>query len=232
MTQYFRPSKNRFTLFFENLSVTAAIIWLNIIFFVVTIISLYLSKDNISFLALQPNNILHGKYLWTLITHMFVHIEPLHLFFNMFALFSLGKLCEKIIGRKRFFGFYLVSGFIAGLFSVIASGFFGSGLGERIFGSSDVFMIGASGAIFGIAGLFVILLPRLKFSIIFLPFWALPAYIMIPAFLVVLWILSISLNLPVGNMAHFSGLLAGLIYGFYLKNKYKKKVYLLQRMFR
>ena len=93
-------------------------------------------------------------------------------------------------------------------------------------------MVGASGAIFAIAGLYVILLPRLRFSIIFFPFFSLPAYIMIPAVLFIFWGLSAVFNWPIGNVAHFGGFLAGLIYGLYLKGKYPGKVNRLQRMFR
>jgi membrane associated rhomboid family serine protease len=55
---------------------------------------------------------------------------------------------------------------------------------------------------------------------------------MIPGVLFVIWALSIMFSWPVGNVAHFGGLIAGVIYGSYLKLKYKKKVIVLQRMFR
>ena len=210
--------------------------WLIIINSVVSIIAFILfavSENYLDYLALKPENILQGKYLWTLVTHMFVHGGFLHLFINMFVLFSLGSLCERIIGKKRFIWFYLLSGLFAGILSVLLSGLLGNTeLGTRIFGSPDIFMVGASGAIFAIAGLYVILLPKLKFMIIFLPFFSLPAYIMIPLVLFIVWIISIIGNFPIGNVAHFGGFLVGLVYGFYLKNKYKRKVLRLQRMFR
>jgi len=93
-------------------------------------------------------------------------------------------------------------------------------------------MVGASGAIFAVAGLFVVLLPKLKFSIIFLPFWSFSAYKIIPIILFAMWALSISLGLPIGNTAHFGGFIAGITYGFYLKTKYKNKVMMLQSYFR
>jgi len=187
----------------------------------------------INYFALQPSSILQGKYLPSLILHMFTHTMPLHLFVNMFVLFSLGGLCEKIIGRKRFIWFYLISGLFAGILSVLLAGFFGTtDLGARIFGSPEIFMVGASGAIFAIAGLYVILLPKLKFMIIFLPFFSFPAYIMIPAALFVMWGASILWNWPIGNVAHFGGFLVGLVYSLYLRTKYRKKVQRLQRYFR
>jgi len=199
--------------------------------FFIILFSLYGNEDRIIYFALNPSLIMQGKYLWALLIHMFSHVSYMHLFVNMFALLSLGRLSEKIIGKKRFIWFYLLAGLFAGILAVILSGLFGYGIGEKIFGSPNSFMLGASGAIFGIAGLFVILLPKLRFSIIFLPFWSFPAYKIIPFILVAMWALSISLGLPVGNTAHFGGFLAGIIYGLYLKSKYRNKVIMLQRQF-
>lgn len=216
----------------KEMSATAWIVWINVLMFFVILISLYGNQNRIIYFALNPSLILQGKYLFTLILHMFSHVYPAHLFVNMFALLSLGKLSERIIGRKRFIIFYLISGVFAGILSVILSGLFGYGLGAKIFGAPDTFMLGASGAIFAIAGLFVILLPKLKFSIMFLPFWSFPAYKMIPAIVIIMWVLSISIGLPIGNVAHFGGLIAGLVYGLYLKSKYKNKVAMIQTYFR
>ena len=116
---------------------------------------------------------------------------------------------------------------------VLLAGFFGNTeLGARIFGSPDIAGVGASGAIFAIAGLFMILLPKLKFTIIFFPFFSLSAYIMIPLVLFATWLVSAGTGLPVGNTAHFGGFLLGVIYGFYLRSKYSNKVARLNRMIR
>src|SRR3989338_8983334 len=142
-----------------NLSVVA---WLIIITTAISLIGfIAFAFNGIDYIALKPTNIAQGKYLWTLITHMFVHGGPFHLFINMFVLFSLGSLSEKIIGRKRFLWFYTLSGLFAGILSVLLPALYGSTpWGARIFGSPDVYMVGASGAIFAIAVLFVMLLPK------------------------------------------------------------------------
>ncbi len=218
--------------FFANLSAVGWIIFINVVVSVGAFISWGFFPDSVKYFALKPESILAGAYLWTLVTHMFSHGGFFHLFINMFVLFSLGGLCERIIGRKRFVWFYLISGLFAGILSVVLAGYFGFGLGERIFGSPEIFMVGASGAIFAIAGLFVVLLPRLKFFIIFLPFFSFPAYIIVPAVLFLTWIASVAGGLPIGNVAHFGGFLSGLFYGFYLRSKYKRKVQMLQKRFR
>lgn len=83
-----------------------------------------------------------------------------HLLFNMISLFFIGNFVEKIIGRKRFFWFYLISGILAGLFYVILSYFFGVGyIGEKLFINPNIFAVGASGAIFALLGLLSLLTP-------------------------------------------------------------------------
>jgi len=221
--------------FFANLSITNWIILINVVFFFLSFPLIIANSDNIKYVALQPAGILQGKYLWTLITHMFMHGSFFHLLINMFVLFSLGNFCERIIGKKRFIWFYLISGLISALFFIVLAGLFGgSELGFRLFGSPDIFAVGASGVIFAIAGLFVILTPKIRFAIIFFPFFSLPGYIMIPAVLLLMWILSFLFpaSFPFGNSAHFGGFIAGLVYALYLKNKYPKKTQMLGRMFR
>ncbi len=228
MSPRYNPSAKRY-----KFSVVTWLIIITVIISIAGFIFFQISEQYTAYLALQPTNISHGQYLWTIITHMFVHGSIPHLLINMFVLFSLGSLCERIIGRKRFIWFYLVAGLFAGLLSVALSLAFGTTtLGAKIFGSPDIYMVGASGAIFAIAGLYVILLPKLRFMIIFLPFFSLPAYIMIPVVLFLTWIVSFLGNFPIGNAAHFGGFLVGLFYGLYLKSKYKRKVQLLQKMFR
>src|SRR3989344_4724776 len=107
--------RRSFVDFFRNLSVVG---WLVSISLVASFIAFFLfanpDSELINNFALKSTNILQGKYLWSLIIHIFVHGSFVHLFVNMFVLFSLGSLCEKIIGRKRFLWFYLVSGLFAG----------------------------------------------------------------------------------------------------------------------
>ena len=215
-----------------NLPITILIIIFTVIFSLIGFISWAVNEESLAYFALKPENILQGKYLWTLITHIFSHGGLLHLFVNMFVLFSLGGLCERIIGRKRFFWFFLISGILAGILSVFLSGYFGYGILEKVFGAPNVYMVGASGALFAVAGLLMMLLPKLRFSIIFLPFFSLPAYIMVPLVLFLTWIVSILAGFPIGNVAHFGGFLVGLVYGYYLRSRYRKKIMLLERFFR
>ena len=221
--------------FFGKFSATKLIIYANVIFFVLVIILFKIIPNIFDYISLSPINIFQGKYLWTFFTSMFMHapsIITVHLLINMFVLFSLGGMMERIIGKKRFLWFYLISGLIAGLLFVFLSYFFGNTeLGAKIFGSPELSAVGASGAIFAIAGLFMVLTPKLKFMIIFLPFFSLPAYIMIPLVLFGTWLVSSSTGFPIGNTAHFGGFLCGVLYGLYLRKKYPKKTQMLSKQF-
>ena len=218
--------------FLDRMPVYLWIIVITSIISIAALIFFSINPETISIFALQPSAILAGQTLWTLVLHFFVHGSFFHLLINMFVLFSLGSLTERIIGRKRFFWLYIISGLFAGILSVLLSGFFGNGIFEKAFGGPEVYMVGASGAIFAVAGLLMVLLPRLRFSIIFLPFFSLPAYIMVPVVLFLTWFISVVSGLPVGNVAHFGGFIAGMIYGICLRQKYPQKTAMLQRHFR
>jgi len=75
---------------------------------------------------------------WRLVTYMFLHGGLLHIAFNMWCLWDLGALCESLYGRWTFLGIYLLTGIAGGLASV---GW-----------NPGVLSVGASGAIFGLAG--------------------------------------------------------------------------------
>jgi len=223
--------------FFNRLSVTTTIIILNVIVFLAiffAFVFIRLSGQGspesfISYIALNPSIFIDG-YIWTLLTSMFTHLGLSHLLLNMVSLFFIGTFVERLIGRKRYAWFYLVSGLIAGIFFVVFA-YFGTFFpqGQSLFGGITDSAVGASGAIFGLGGLLAVLIPRLRvlvFFIVPMPLWAAMSVL-----LVGFWIISVIAGLPIGNTAHFGGLLVGLIYGFYLRTKYARKVALLNRMF-
>ncbi|HSK32249.1 MAG TPA: rhomboid family intramembrane serine protease [Propionicimonas sp.] len=76
---------------------------------------------------------------WELLTSVFTHVEPLHIGFNMLALYFLGPMLENVLGRARFLALYLVSGITGSAAVMVLSEPYGQTLG-------------ASGAIFGLMG--------------------------------------------------------------------------------
>jgi len=74
----------------------------------------YFIKDLHSLFALYNLQDSHFR-IWQLITHMFMHATPAHIFFNMFALFSFGSMLEQFWGPKKFLFFYISCGLGAAL---------------------------------------------------------------------------------------------------------------------
>src|SRR3989344_5442632 len=144
--------------FFSNLSITNKIIAANVFFYLISIFVLlqFGEKFFLDNFALTPQFIFQGKSAWTLLTSMFSHVLFFHIFANMFSLFFIGNFLERIIGKKRFFAIYLISGIAGGIFFVI------SGL---IF-NNNIPGVGASGAIFGLIGILAVLVPHSKIYLI------------------------------------------------------------------
>ncbi len=227
-----RKPKRRKPNFWQSMSLNDRLIALNVILFMLIwplFFSERLGMIVLDFIALSPQLFVQG-YVWTVVTSMFMHGGFGHLFVNMVSMFFIGNFVERLIGRKRYLWFYLLSGVVGGLMFV-GLAYVGSyfGLAESIFGSVNSFAVGASGALFGLGGLLAVLIPRMKVLVMFvipMPMWAAMAVLMFG-----LWAVSIASDLPVGNTAHFGGLLVGLIYGFYLRGKYPRKIRMLNKMF-
>ena len=137
---------------------------------------------------------------WILLTSMFLHGSPMHLVFNMYALAMFGPLLEQKIGAKRFLFVYLATGFIA---SFLSSFFYSSALG-------------ASGAIMGMLGVLIILMPDLPLLLFFViptPLW------LAGVIFALIDLFGVFFPSNVGNIAHLFGLGAGLLYGLHLKKQ-------------
>ncbi|MEK6760310.1 MAG: rhomboid family intramembrane serine protease [Nanoarchaeota archaeon] len=189
-----RNHQRRGGFFFDNASVTNKLIVVNVLLFV--FFYFFSSFFGAGFfetnIALTPSLIFAGKSLWTFFTSMFMHAGLFHLFANMFSLFFIGNFLEKIIGRKRLFLIYILSGLSGGIFFVL------SGL---IF-SNDIPGVGASGAIFGLLGILSVLVPYSKIYLIAGPLIVILAQVVlipiIPANFAV--ILNIFLNILIFGM--------------------------------
>ncbi len=268
----------------RKFSVTNWLIIINVIVYVLIVIlkaSGWSEQQLFNIFALQGNALFNGAF-WTVFTSMFTHLWLPHLIFNMISLFFVGSFLEKLIGRKKFLWFYILSGIFAGIFAGVLSFYFGnSELGAKIFIDPNIYGVGASGAVFGVAGLLAILTPKMRvylisgpiiaiviqsllhaiipenpilslldlavtFYIFFaiftmfsfnpkmrklsiplaMPFYMLPIIAIVP-----LVIMGLFVDLPIGNTAHLGGLIAGLAYGKYLKNKYKHKTAMISKRF-
>lgn len=207
---------------FHGFSLNTILIILNVILFIVFSLLIYFNLTTWDFIAIKPSNILNGEYLWTFLTSMFMHAGFFHLLVNMLSLFFVGSLIEKIIGRKRYLWFYIFSGIFASLFFVLMSLVFSSDFGA--------YAVGASGALFGLIGLLMLLTPNLPVYIMFIPIPIKMKYAA-PGMLILLWVISLAGNISIGNTAHLGGLVAGLVYGAFLRSKYKNKTKYIRKRF-
>jgi membrane associated rhomboid family serine protease len=113
-----------------------------------------------------------GRQLENVLTSMFLHGSWMHLLGNMWFLWLFGNNIEDSMTRPRFVAFYLVCGLGAALAQVFAEP------------SSRIPMVGASGAISGVMGAYLVLFPRVRvFTLVPLGFFvtsiALPAWAML-----------------------------------------------------
>lgn len=140
------------------------------------------------------------KRPWIMITYMFLHGSFSHLFYNMYGLLIFGPLLEQKVGPKRFLFVYFFSGIAAALLS----SFFYK------------YSLGASGALMGVIGTLIILMPNLGLLLFF--FIPMPLWI---AGIIWFFIDLFGVFFPsgVGNIAHIVGLACGLAYGLYLKKQ-------------
>ena len=149
--------------FWERISITNKLIFITCLTSILAFIleSIFGADFFMNYIAIKPSLIFSFQSLWTLITSMFAHANLIHLLANMFSLFFLGNFLEKIIGKKRFFWVYFISGIFGGILYCISA---------YLFGTIDVAAVGASGAIFGVLGVLAVLVPYSKIYLILGPF--------------------------------------------------------------
>jgi rhomboid protease GluP len=133
---------------------------------------------------------------WRLLTYMFLHGSLMHIGFNMWCLWDLGSLCESLYGRWTYLFIYLITGLAAGMTS---AGW-----------HPMVPSVGASGAIFGLAGALIASFALGEFS---LPRVALRGTLRSLVFFVGFNVVFGSLVPGIDNAAHIGGLVSGLILG-------------------
>jgi membrane associated rhomboid family serine protease len=150
-----------------------------------------------------------GRQVENVMTSMFLHGSWMHLLGNMWFLWLFGNNIEDSMTRPRFVAFYLLAGLAAALAQVFANP------------ASPVPMVGASGAISGVMGAYLVLFPRVRvFTLLPLGFYitsiALPAWAMLLywAFLQFFGGVTSIVGAQEGGVAfwaHLGGFLAGVV---------------------
>ena len=137
---------------------------------------------------------------------MFLHAGWMHLGGNMLYLWIFGDNLERVMGHGRFLVFYLICGIAAGLAQIFASG------------ASNIPSLGASGAISGVLGGYMLLFPRNRVRVLMRgAITAVPAYVMLGLWILIQFVSGMGAMAQteetggVAFMAHIGGFVAGLV---------------------
>ncbi|WP_349316469.1 rhomboid family intramembrane serine protease [Chitinophaga sp. MM2321] len=139
---------------------------------------------------------MHSQY-WRLLTSMFLHAGLWHLFTNMLGLFIVGMFLEPVLRRYRFVITYLLTGILADYASIW---YHKSAVG-----------VGASGAIFGLYGVFLALLT----TSLFRPSARKTLLVSISLFVALNFVAAL-FAVGIDNAAHLTGFLSGIVAGYIL----------------
>jgi len=187
---------------------TQMLIELNLLIFIIMVFAGlgFISFNGIDLLKWGANyrpSILNGEY-WRLLTNIFLHGGLMHVLFNMYALFFVGIFLEPVMGTAKYILVYLFTGIIAS----IASAWW----------HVATVSVGASGAIFGLYGVFFALLTVNVFS------KDLKKSFLISTAIFIVYNLIYGLTGGIDNAAHIGGLLSGLLLGYMMYPSLKNKI--------
>ena len=154
-----------------------------------------------------------GSVYLTLLTSMFMHGGFAHIAGNMLFLWIFGDNIEDRLGHVKYLIFYLLCGVIAGLSHVFATGVFATSENSLLVPS-----LGASGAISGVLGAYILLHPKRRVTVILFRFLTdVPAYVAIGIWFAFQLISGLGIlgggsqQGGVAYAAHIGGFLAGLV---------------------
>jgi membrane associated rhomboid family serine protease len=149
-----------------------------------------------------------GRQVSHVLTHMFLHGSWMHLLGNMWFLWLFGNNVEDSMGRLRFLAFYLLCGLAAAAAQIVTNP------------ASVIPMVGASGAISGVMGAYLLLYPRVRvYTLVPLGFFitsmALPAWVMLGYWFLIQFVSGLgSFGGEGGGVAfwaHIGGFVAGVV---------------------
>jgi membrane associated rhomboid family serine protease len=203
--------------------VTISIIAANVLvfFFELSLRSEHRANAFFATFALIPAQVTHelsSEVVRSVFTSMFLHGGWLHLIFNVWFLWIFGDNVEDSVGHFKFIVLYLLCGIAAAAAQVVSAP------------GSRVPMIGASGAIAGVLGAYLLLFPNARVLVLF-PIWIFFRFIYVPAWLLLIFWFGIQLisgwttlgaieRGGVAFWAHVGGFVTGLILIPLFKKRY------------
>jgi len=201
--------------------VNRTLILVNVIVFLVMLLSDYGLIDS-SFawdigekFAMTPYYIIHGEKLYTLFTSMFLHAGFFHLFGNMLYLYIFGDNVEDVFGHVNYLVFYMVCGLAASFTYTISI------MDPQLYMTP---VIGASGAIAGVLGAYLVLYPKARIlTLVFPVIVPIPAMFFLGFWFLMQWLYAFfEVGGNVAWWAHIGGFIAGIILALTFGLKRKK----------
>ena len=206
--------------------VTKNLIIINLIVFIATLFKEDLMVS--TFALFYPTS--QYFHWWQIVTHMFMHGNIWHIFFNMYALFIFGCVVERMIGERKFLLFYFLCGLGAAALHIGVESIQAASLMEKIADGSQAaaqsYMqlkmtptVGASGAIYGVLIAYAMLFPTARLTLIFPPI-TLSAKAWVLIFLGIELLTGITGTADgVAHFAHLGGMLIGWILILYWRKR-------------
>lgn len=155
--------------------------------------------------AIHGRGLSHG-FFWTPVTYMFLHGSWTHLLLNTVGLLVMGNAVEHLLGTRRFWTVFLLSGIVGGIGWALLQGL-----------GSGVPCVGASAGVLGLIGAYAALRPRDRFLLIF------PIPVTLSARALALWLgIANGIDLAFGHgqvayLAHLVGIVTGALYGLFIR---------------
>jgi membrane associated rhomboid family serine protease len=192
----------------EGFFFTPILIYVNILVFILMVIM------GLGFISFKGNDLLiwganfgplvkSGEW-WRLLTSIFLHGGLMHILANMYGLLFVGIFLEPLLGKTKYLFIYLLTGIIASLTS--------------IWWHEATVSVGASGAIFGLYGLFISLMLTKVYPVEFSKAFLSSILIFVG------FNLLMGLTGGIDNAAHIGGLISGFIIGLILYPLFMKKI--------
>jgi membrane associated rhomboid family serine protease len=153
---------------------------------------------------------------YQIVTHMFMHANTMHLFFNMFAIFMFGPILEMTWGPKRFLIYYFFTAFGAMLLHTLVSYYAADGVWYNMPG-----VLGASGAVFGLLLGYGVYYPNNVIQLLIPPIPLKAKYFVMIYAALELFLGVSGTNTGVAHFAHLGGALFGLIMIWYWRREKK-----------
>lgn len=157
---------------------------------------------------------------YQIVTHMFMHADFGHLFFNMLGLLFLGPAIEQAMGKQRFLMYYFITGLGAMLLHLLVR-YVELNYGGISAYSANVPMLGASGAVFGIFAAFAMYYPNQKLQLLFPPVALKAKYMVLIMGAFELFFGLGPFQTGIAHFAHLGGALVGILVIHFWYKRYR-----------